>query len=281
MCQVIILLFTNILCNSFILLYSTLLLRCVPAGESIDLLNVAFEQPSKESLHKKEHKQKTKKQRRNFRKVREESSESSESGNNTSDCGKMEHDSCANNRQQWEHGVSGSFSEFRDTSQEVIIDKSSTTGKLTLSPDFCADVICPDVAEYPQTAVTGCTDFSKNTMLNISSLDLFSVPDRETGRIALSELNPRRRWNFVEINVTQSELKTLRQSHIRKLIYPSQTVLDDSIGCAVWFAARGHGVLPRDGNQKYVSRAKVSLYCLRYETFRKLSLYYCHSLCVV
>lgn len=50
-----------------------------------------------------------------------------------------------------------------------------------------------------------------------------------------------------------------RQDHIQELVYPLQTVLDDSIGCAVWFAARGIGVLgngPCKGT-KILSDARV------------------------
>lgn len=40
------------------------------------------------------------------------------------------------------------------------------------------------------------------------------------------------------------------------MIYPCSTVLDDSIGSALWFAARGNGVLhPTD--QSYESQAEV------------------------
>ena len=97
------------------------------------------------------------------------------------------------------------------------------------------------------------------------AFDPYNVPDRQTGRIALSELNPRRHWNFVEINVTQAQLLSFRQNRISRLIYPLKTVLDDSIGCAVWFAARGQGIVEardsRDGIQKkqdFHSEAQVT-----------------------
>ena len=50
-----------------------------------------------------------------------------------------------------------------------------------------------------------------------------------------------------------------RSSHIRHLVYPLETVLDDCIGCAVWFAARGEGVLENgeDAGKAYKSSAKV------------------------
>uniref|UniRef100_A0A2D4GKS4 Asparagine synthetase domain-containing protein 1 n=2 Tax=Micrurus corallinus TaxID=54390 RepID=A0A2D4GKS4_MICCO len=91
----------------------------------------------------------------------------------------------------------------------------------------------------------------------------FNAPDRITGRAGLEELkiiNPSRTWNFVEINVTLEDLKAMRTKHIRHLIYPLDTVLDDSIGCAVWFASRGEGLLTNQGaSRPYKSPAKIVL----------------------
>lgn len=90
-----------------------------------------------------------------------------------------------------------------------------------------------------------------------------NVPDRITGRAGLKELqtiNPSRVWNFVEINVSLEELQKLRRTQIRHLVQPLDTVLDDSIGCAVWFASRGIGCLAtQDGTKSYQSSAKVIL----------------------
>ncbi|XP_053140865.1 asparagine synthetase domain-containing protein 1 [Hemicordylus capensis] len=95
------------------------------------------------------------------------------------------------------------------------------------------------------------------------SLSCFDVPDRITGRAGLEELktiNPSRSWNFVEINVTLEDLKAMRQQRIRHLVYPLDTVLDDSIGCAVWFASRGEGLITNQGDRRhYQSPAKVIL----------------------
>lgn len=89
----------------------------------------------------------------------------------------------------------------------------------------------------------------------------FDVPDRITGKAGLKELqdlNPERRWNFVEINVTKEELQKIRQERICHLVHPLDTVLDDSIGCAVWFAARGTGFIMEDSDQRaFTSSAKV------------------------
>uniref|UniRef100_UPI0037E923E7 asparagine synthetase domain-containing protein 1 n=1 Tax=Semicossyphus pulcher TaxID=241346 RepID=UPI0037E923E7 len=91
----------------------------------------------------------------------------------------------------------------------------------------------------------------------------FDVPDRITGRAGLKELqdlNPERRWNFVEVNVTQEELQEMRQERVCHLVHPLDTVLDDSIGCAVWFAARGSGFITEDDDQRpFTSSAKVIL----------------------
>ncbi|XP_059092140.1 asparagine synthetase domain-containing protein 1-like isoform X2 [Tigriopus californicus] len=70
----------------------------------------------------------------------------------------------------------------------------------------------------------------------------FLVPDRLTGLQALQELQelyPTRRFNFVPVDVTKAELMAMREKRLKKLLYPLTSVLDDSIGCALWFAARG------------------------------------------
>uniref|UniRef100_A0A8C6RVS4 Asparagine synthetase domain-containing protein 1 n=1 Tax=Nannospalax galili TaxID=1026970 RepID=A0A8C6RVS4_NANGA len=104
-------------------------------------------------------------------------------------------------------------------------------------------------------------DFSKSVAADASP-DA-NVPDRITGRAGLKELqslNPSRTWNFVEINVSVEELQKIRRTQIRHLVQPLGTVLDDSIGCAVWFASRGIGcVVTQDEAQSYQSSAKVIL----------------------
>ncbi|NXF38366.1 ASND1 protein, partial [Nyctibius bracteatus] len=113
------------------------------------------------------------------------------------------------------------------------------------------DLLCP-----PES----CKDLDAKTGAH---LYCFNVPDRITGRAGLKELeaiNPSRTWNFVEINVTPEELKKMRQQCINHLIYPLDTVLDDSIGCAIWFASRGEGFISNQGEWKpYKSPAKVVL----------------------
>lgn len=49
-------------------------------------------------------------------------------------------------------------------------------------------------------------------------------------------------------------------SHIADLVHPLETVLDNDIGCAVWFASRGCGrrKLQLDTYEDYVSPARVT-----------------------
>ncbi|XP_048050320.1 asparagine synthetase domain-containing protein 1 [Megalobrama amblycephala] len=107
-----------------------------------------------------------------------------------------------------------------------------------------------------------CDDADK-TQPDQQSFNCFDVPDRITGRAGLQELknlSPNRQWNFIEINITQEELQEMRQKRIRHLVHPLDTVLDDSLGCAVWFAARGTGIINEGVEEElYISEAKVIL----------------------
>lgn len=74
----------------------------------------------------------------------------------------------------------------------------------------------------------------------------YDVPDRKTGRQTYSELLricPNRKWNFIQCNITQMELQLYRASRISDLLHPLCTILDESLGCAMWFASRAKGVL--------------------------------------
>ncbi|XP_067677587.1 asparagine synthetase domain-containing protein 1-like isoform X2 [Haliotis asinina] len=130
-----------------------------------------------------------------------------------------------------------------------------------LPPDESIDLINVAFEQVPKQAPASKKGRQKCGPVPDVPLDRFGVPDRQTGYVALSELNPSRKWNFVEVNVTQSELQTFRSQHVRHLLYPLTSVLDDSIGCAVWFAARGQGILGNGDceGQEYRSDAKVIL----------------------
>ncbi|NXP05198.1 ASND1 protein, partial [Thinocorus orbignyianus] len=129
--------------------------------------------------------------------------------------------------------------------------KQKGTSKNHTNQDVQLDLLCPQESYKDFSAKTG------------ACLSCFDVPDRITGRAGLKELeaiNPSRTWNFVEINVMPEELKKMRQHCIKHLINPLDTVLDDSIGCAIWFASRGEGLISNQGELKpYKSPAKVVL----------------------
>ncbi|NXF00833.1 ASND1 protein, partial [Smithornis capensis] len=129
--------------------------------------------------------------------------------------------------------------------------KHKGTTKRHTSHEVQHDLLCPQET---------CQDLDDKTGAHLSCFD---VPDRITGRAGLKELeaiNSSRTWKFVEINVTLEELKKMRKQCINHLIYPLDTVLDDSIGCAIWFASRGEGFINNQGELKpYKSPAKVVL----------------------
>jgi len=88
----------------------------------------------------------------------------------------------------------------------------------------------------------------------------FTVPDRKTGLASLAELrrlSPMREFRFVQVNVTWAEMERHR-AYIYSLLHPSTTVMDLTIGCALWFAARGEGLLEQDGSA-FLSSARVLL----------------------
>lgn len=103
--------------------------------------------------------------------------------------------------------------------------------------------------------------FSKND-------DFSSVPDRETALASYKMLNDRFKTqgkviNLVLVNVGKAEVEEQRRKRIRYLISPLKSVLDDSLGVCLWFAARGIGVLYDNDvmstENSYVSPIRVVL----------------------
>jgi len=85
----------------------------------------------------------------------------------------------------------------------------------------------------------------------------FECPDRQTCLLTLKELKslcPTRRWNLIKIDIPHVELQQKRTDIIRHLIYPLKTVLDDSLGCSLWFASRGLG---KSNGKSYKTPARV------------------------
>ncbi|CAN8102647.1 unnamed protein product [Discula destructiva] len=83
----------------------------------------------------------------------------------------------------------------------------------------------------------------------LESFDMYEVcPDRVTGRKSFAELQavcPGRAWRFIAVNVPYSEYLR-HKSEVTSLIFPHNTEMDLSIGCALYFAARGQGTAFHD-----------------------------------
>ncbi|KAK4475879.1 hypothetical protein MN116_001126 [Schistosoma mekongi] len=94
------------------------------------------------------------------------------------------------------------------------------------------------------------SDTSVSSSTCLDSINLISAeeaPDRITALKSYEELcrlSPQRKWNLIKVNVSVSEIQEARIKHVWPLLLPGHTtVLDDSLGLALWFAARGEGVL--------------------------------------
>lgn len=86
----------------------------------------------------------------------------------------------------------------------------------------------------------------------------YKTPDRLSACQSLEELkrmNPHRKWNLIEVDVTRDELEEALKRRIPHLVYPLNTVLDESLGCVLWFGARGRGKV--DGVE-YSSNCRVN-----------------------
>lgn len=96
---------------------------------------------------------------------------------------------------------------------------------------------------------------SANKQRNID--DNYETPDRLTSRETLTELIqlcPKRKWNLIEVNVTREELKDALSQKICDLCYPLNSILDESLGAALWFAASAKG---KNNSENYESPCRV------------------------
>ena len=164
--------------------------------------------------------------------------------------------------------------EFEDVLRDAVLTR------VLHQPDVCKDCVTNPSQECPHAAVgvlfSGGLDscvlacltaalIPEDKPLHLYNVAFqqsngnYDVPDRLTGIQAFNEiksLHPNRKISLILVNVTLSELQTERQERVRHLLHPLDTVLDDSIGCAVWFAARGRGVDSETGAE-VESRARV------------------------
>jgi asparagine synthetase B (glutamine-hydrolysing) len=100
---------------------------------------------------------------------------------------------------------------------------------------------------------------------NKESASIYEMcPDRITGRASYAELQvtcPEREWRFVAVNIPYTETSEHRQKVI-SLMHPHNTEMDLSISLALYFAARGQGVIRNtlDGrDMPYTTSARVLL----------------------
>ncbi len=103
------------------------------------------------------------------------------------------------------------------------------------------------------------------SQLGASALSPYSnCPDRRTGLSSHAELLrvcPGRTWRFVGIDVPYS-VTLAHRAQIVSLIHPHNTEMDLSIACALYFAARGRGMVLdsfTDAIVPYVTTARVLL----------------------
>ncbi|KAE8215933.1 hypothetical protein CF327_g823 [Tilletia walkeri] len=91
-------------------------------------------------------------------------------------------------------------------------------------------------------------------------VDPYDVPDRQTGVATYRELcalAPGRKWNFVRVDVPYVDYCEAKEE-IRATMYPSNSVMDLSIAAALYFAARGRGLL-LDTLEPYETSARILL----------------------
>jgi len=92
----------------------------------------------------------------------------------------------------------------------------------------------------------------------------YLVPDRVAGLSELEELRrlcPGRQWNFVEVDVPYTEYRDAQET-VKSVMWPSETVMDLSLSMALYFAARGVGIVRRSVTAEpglYTSPARVLL----------------------
>ncbi|OZC09063.1 asparagine synthase [Onchocerca flexuosa] len=82
------------------------------------------------------------------------------------------------------------------------------------------------------------------------------APDRPQSKKAFKYLKscyPELSLRLLLVNVDLNELVNCRKKYISSAIAPACCVLDDSIGCVQWFAARGEGFLFEDEEKPFVS----------------------------
>jgi len=92
----------------------------------------------------------------------------------------------------------------------------------------------------------------------------YNSPDRDAALRVFQELKvsqPKRKWRLILVNVTWKEVQE-QARRVMNLIRPRETQMDFNIAIAMWFAARGRGILASSLSSTpvpYISKARVLL----------------------
>ncbi|XP_038210991.1 asparagine synthetase domain-containing protein CG17486 [Zerene cesonia] len=81
-----------------------------------------------------------------------------------------------------------------------------------------------------------------NVAFKTENCTTYDVPDRITGKISYEELKKNcksRNWVFREVNIPKEELEKCQSTTIADLVFPRKTILDESLGSALWYSAWG------------------------------------------
>ncbi|XP_045511748.1 asparagine synthetase domain-containing protein CG17486 isoform X1 [Colias croceus] len=82
-----------------------------------------------------------------------------------------------------------------------------------------------------------------NVAFKTENCTTYDVPDRITGKNSYEELKTNcssRNWVFREVNIPKEELEACQSTTIADLVFPRKTILDESLGSALWYSAWGH-----------------------------------------
>lgn len=149
--------------------------------------------------------------------------------------------------------------ELRVLKQNFRCKNCSKLTKQTTSSDYstcnhsCLAILFSGGLDSTVLALLANEFMPRNLPIDLINLAFSSdAPDRKTGwssYLEIKQIAPNRKWNFIVIDVTAEQLMNLREKMIKKIIYPLNTVLDDSIGCAIYFAGTGKGQLIQDDLQ--------------------------------
>lgn len=96
--------------------------------------------------------------------------------------------------------------------------------------------------------------------INFKNFD--EAPDRLQSKKAFKYLKscyPELSLRLLLVNVDPNELALCRKKWISSAVAPAYSVLDDSVGCVQWFAARGEGLLFEEDGKSVVLGKLVML----------------------